>query len=105
MEVFNHSRSKFDSVHTKFDLLGIKFLINLDDMIHINYKYVMEKNEKILISWKFRNFTPVGRITVITLVIPKFNHLILTIPNPSLEFIITFERKLLTLFGIINKIK
>ena len=95
MEVFHHSRWKFDSVHTKFDLLGVKFSINLDDMIHINYKYVMEKIEKILISWKFRNLTPIGRITVIkTLVIPKLNHLILTIPNPSVEFIIAFERKL-----------
>ena len=95
MEVFHHSRWKFDSVHTKFDLLRVKFLINLDDMIHINYKYVMEKIEKILISWKFRNLTPIGRITVIkTLVIPKLNHLILTIPNPSVEFIIAFERKL-----------
>ena len=55
----------------------------------------MEKIEKILISWKFRNLTPIGRITVIkTLVIPKLNHLILTIPNPSVEFIIAFERKL-----------
>ena len=74
MKAFHHSRWKLDSVHTKFGLLGIKFLINLDDMIYINYKYVMEKIEKIVISWKFRNLTPIGKNTVIkALVIPKLN--------------------------------
>ena len=73
MEVFHHYGWIFNSVHTKFDLLGIKFLINLNDMIYINYKYVMEQIEKKnLISWKFRNLQPIGGITVIkTLVIPN----------------------------------
>ena len=40
--------------------------------------------KKILISWKSRNLTPIGNITVVkTLVIPKLNHLIITITNPS----------------------
>lgn len=40
-KVLHHSRWKFNSVHAKFDLLGIKFLINFDDIIYINYKYAM----------------------------------------------------------------
>ena len=45
-----------------------------------------------LISWTFRNLTPIGRITVIkALKIKKVNHLILAIPNPSVAFIIDFE--------------
>ena len=46
MEVFHNSSWKFNSVHTNFDMLGKKFLVNLDDIIHGNYKYVMEKIEK-----------------------------------------------------------
>ena len=62
-------------------------------MMNVNHKYVMSNIEMTsLLSWKFRNLTPVGRITVIkTLKMKKVNHLILAIPNPSVEFLIDFE--------------
>ena len=43
-EVFHHSRWKFKLkiVDTNFYLLVMKFLINLDDMINVNYKYATE---------------------------------------------------------------
>jgi hypothetical protein len=48
-----------------------------------------------MIHWKSRSLTPIGRLTVIkTLLIPKLNHLILTIPNPEDETIHAFERDL-----------
>ena len=42
-----------------------------------------------------RKLTPIGRLTVIkTLIIPKLNHLILTLPNPKPEFLKMFETEL-----------
>lgn len=55
----------------------------------------MENIDKLLSRWNSRNLTSIGKITVIkTIIVPKINHLILTLPNPTLEFIRSFERKL-----------
>ncbi len=94
-EVYHHSRWKFTEFDTRFNLLGISFSVNLEEMKDINYISVMEKIDKLLTRWNSRNLTPIGKITVIkTLIVPKINHLILTLPNPTLEFIRSFERKL-----------
>lgn len=67
----------------------------MEEMIDKNYIPVMETIDKLLSRWNSRNLTPIGKITVIkTLIVPKINHLILTLPNPLLEFIRSFERKL-----------
>ena len=48
-----------------------------------------------MIRWNSRSFTPFGRLTVIkTLLIPKINHLILALPNPSEEVIKSFQNDL-----------
>lgn len=74
--------------------MGINFSVNLEDMIDINHISVMEKIDKLLTRWNSRNLTPICKITFIkTLIVPKINHLILTLPNPTLEFIRSFERK------------
>lgn len=94
-EVYHHSRWKFTEFHTRFNLLGISFSVNMEEMIDINYIPVMENIDKLLSRWNSRNLTPIGKITVIkTLIVPKINHLILTLPNPTLKFIRSFERKL-----------
>lgn len=50
----------------------------------------MEKDDKFLSRRNTTNLTPIGKITVTcrkTLVILKINHLILTLPHPTLELI------------------
>ena len=94
-EVFHHTRWKLDWNNRKFDLLGIKFCTDLHEMIDLNYKTKLDEIKKIIIQWNSRSLTPFGRLTVIkTLLIPKVNHLILALPNPSEEVIKSFENDL-----------
>jgi hypothetical protein len=47
----------------------------------------------MLQHWKRRILTPIGRVTVVkTLVIPKLNHLFLSLPSPSKETITTLNK-------------
>lgn len=41
--VYHHTRWKFNWEETTFDLLGIKFSVNLDEMIDLNYTNKMEQ--------------------------------------------------------------
>ena len=92
-DVFHHSRWKFEWNNKTFNLLGVEFTINLSDMLEINYKYKVEEIKRIMKHWEKRNLTPFGRLTVIkTLLIPKLNHLICTIPNPSQSMINSLEK-------------
>ena len=50
---------------TQFDLLALRFSVNLDEMTTLNYSLAFEKAKKLLQSWKWRPLTPIGRITVI----------------------------------------
>ena len=73
---------------TQFDLLGLRFSVNLDEMTTLNYSLAFEKAKKLLQSWKWRPLTPIGRITVIkTFILSKFIHLFITIPSPDHQFI------------------
>ena len=68
-------------------------------MIDLNYKTKLDEIKKIIIQWNSRSLTPLGRLTVIkTLLIPKVNHLILALPNPSEEVIKSFENDLYNFF-------
>lgn len=54
---------------------------------------------RTIYEWKSRNLTQLGRIAVIkTLILPKMNHLILTLPNPDHELI----RKFVKFYSIIS---
>lgn len=91
-----------------FDLLGIKFSVNLDEMMDLNYNNKMEQIVKLIKQWKNRKLTPLGKLSIIkTLFIPKMNHLILTLPNPPTHYIKNFEIKLYEVLwdGKLNKIK
>jgi len=45
--------------------------------------------------WSKRNLTVLGRITIVkSLLIPKFNHLVLSIPNPSIDFLKDLQKKI-----------
>ena len=63
---------------------------------------------RLIKQWKLRNLTTVGRLIVIkTLIIPKLNHLILTIPKPSVEYLQQFEKEIYIFLwgGKVHKVK
>ena len=67
-----------------FDMLGIKFHVDLNKMMEINYKSSMSKAEAIIKQWKKRFISPIGRNIVLkTLVLPLFTHLFTCLPDPS----------------------
>ena len=67
-----------------FNFLGIKFSVDLDKVINLNYGPILDKISKCLNVWKKRFRTPLGKITVIkTLILSKLNHLFMSIPNPN----------------------
>ena len=50
---------------TTFNLMGITFSVNLNEMTSINYKLALEKSKKPINNWKKRMLSPLGKITVI----------------------------------------
>ena len=94
-EVFHHSRWKLDWKNNTFDMLGIKFSVNLPDMVELNYLPKLIEIRKLLKQWKVRRMTPIGRLTVLkTLIIPKLNHLILALPMPNDNFLKDLESEM-----------
>ena len=60
--------------------------MDLDRIQRINYTEKIHKIKNLIILWKRRNLTPLGKITVIkTLLLPILNHLFISIPNPREE--------------------
>ena len=67
----------------KFTLLGIKYDLDQEDFLYINYKEKCEEVEKFLNTWSTRNLTIYGKICVIkSLALSKLIHLFSAIPNP-----------------------
>ena len=66
-----------------FTFLGVKFTVNLGDMIKLNYKEKIIEIKKLLVQWSKRILTPFGKIVVIkSLAMAKINHLLLALPDP-----------------------
>ena len=60
----------------------------MDDIVEVNYRKKIEEIKKRFSSWSKRILTTVGKITVIkSLALPKINHLIFSLPNPSIKII------------------
>ena len=86
---------KLDWGCTEFDLLGLKFNVQLNKMINLNYDKVIHEIEKILQIWKKRNLSPMGNIVVIkTFIISKLNHLFLSLPTPPDVYLIKLKNML-----------
>ena len=76
--------TKLDWNDTEFNLLGLHFSVQLNNMPDINYKKAFTKAMSVMNKWSNRYLTPIGKITVIkTLVLPIFNHLFTCIPAPK----------------------
>ena len=64
-------------------------------MIDLNYSCKIVDIYKMLQQREYRKLTQVGRLTIIkSLIIPKLNHLILSLPNPGQEYLKTLENRL-----------
>ena len=73
---------------TRFDLLGVQFSVNLNEIPDLNYNKAVSDLHKIVNQWGKRDLTPLGKITIIkTFLLTKFNHLFLSIPSPSQNLI------------------
>jgi len=69
---------------TNFKVLGILFDVDLKKMIEINFSSKLEKLQNIIIFWKRRTSTPLGKITVVkSLLLPLFTHLFIALPSPG----------------------
>ena len=74
-------------------------------MVKANYNNIMIQVEKEFKNRKVRFLTPFGKITILkTIIIPKYNHVFISIPNPIKKlndiFINLFETtKLMGLAG------
>ena len=76
----------------KFKALGVNFSSSLVEIEELNYNMVImvikvtkviKTVSNLIHQWSRRNLTVLGRITVVkSRLIPKFNHYILSIPNP-----------------------
>ena len=87
-QVFHHTRWKLVWGSTTFNLLGINFSVNLSEIEDINFGIQIPKIVALIEQWKRRVLTPIGRTTVIkTLLIPKLNHLFISLPSPKNETI------------------
>ena len=73
---------------TEFNLLGLEFNVDLDKLVQTNYLNAIAQSKLILNNWKKCHLTPFGKVTVVkTFIISKFNHLFITLPNPSLTML------------------
>ena len=78
----------------EFKLLGIHFDCTLSKM-HVNYDIALDAIRSEINSWKYRFLTIYGKITVIkTLCIPKINHIVAVVPNPSIAHLKSLESEL-----------
>jgi len=78
-----------------FKILGVKLTTDIDRISQINYEDKLITIQRVLKSWKKRNITPLGRITVIkSLLISKLTHLLINLPDPPQDFLISLEDEL-----------
>ena len=88
-----------------FKMLGINFNTDLTKMIKENYMQKVKTLESMIKQWERRSLTPLGKITAIkVLMIPAFNHLFFTLPNPG-QPVIDYINSILFNFLWGNKVK
>jgi exonuclease III len=67
-----------------FKYLSVILNTDLDAIVNVNYTSTMQAITKQVHHWSKRFLTVLGRIVVVkTLLLPKLNHLVLSLPTPS----------------------
>lgn len=88
-QFYHHTRQKLDWGSTTFYPLGIQFLVDLNEIIDINFGLQIPKIIALIEQWKRIILTPIDRVTVIkSFLIPKLNHLFISLPTSKRETII-----------------
>ena len=78
-----------------FKVLGVNFSTDLSIIGSINFDDKLLQIQRVLKSWKRRRISPMGKIIVIkSLIISKLTHLLISLPDPSEQFINTLEKEL-----------
>ena len=71
-----------------FSYLGVILCTHLDIIVNINYVTTMQAITKQIHHWSKRFLTVLGRIVVVkSLLLPKLNHLVLSLPTPGNEIV------------------
>ena len=84
---------KIEWMKGNFEVLGIKFNADLNDLWVINTRNRIEEINRLLGRWRKRHLTLIGKITVIkTLAISKLVHIFSTLPNPPTYLISLLEK-------------
>ena len=93
-----HSKDKINTMcnlawgATDFNLLGINFSTDLQQITEPNFSPTIKSIKKMLHVWHQRYLTPIGKIAVIkTLAISKLNHLFISVPSPNKHILKEFE--------------
>ena len=89
-----------------FNLLSVTFSINIVDMVDLNYSKQIEHIKSLFKCYSKRFLTPVGKIVIIkSLALPKLNHLIMSLPDPSEETIKKIQNLCYIFYGIMAPIR
>ena len=87
-QVFHNSRWKLEWKSTNFHFLGVEFSVESGKIPELNYNNQIPKIISLIQQWKRRILTPIGRTTIVkTIIIPKLNHLFISLPNPSKDLL------------------
>ena len=71
-QVFHHTRWKLDWGCTTFDLFGIEFSVQLDEVTELNFNLQLPKIYSLIQQWNRTILIPFGRVTVAkTLICPN----------------------------------
>lgn len=74
---------------TTFNHLGFQFSVDLNKVIDINFGLQIPKLIALFEQWKRKINPPIDRVTVIKiLLIPKLNHLFISLPIPKRETVL-----------------
>ena len=75
-----------------FNILGITFFVETQQIVEHNYKVKLDEVEKLLDSWSWRLLSIIGKIQVIkSLAVSKLVHLLTTLPTPDDIFVKELE--------------
>ena len=67
-----------------FNYLGVTLCTDLNAIVNVNYTTTMQAITKQIHHWSKRFLTVLGRIVVVkSLLVPKLNHLVLSLPSPD----------------------
>ena len=76
-------------------ILGVTFTAEVFDIWDYNIEDILHKVNSLINIWSKRKLTLPGKITVIkSLILSKFTHLFLALPNPPGDFLKILERKM-----------